>query len=325
MPDSNRGDKFDPTAPPSGSTNPVRHDGVGPTDFSNDQPTGVFDAQSTADAPTTPPNFDDDSTRTFAAVRGDDATQVYGAAGQADGPPAYQSGTAHDPYGTTDSDGYPAGPGHSAPGARPEDRFITGSTIDDDAAVAPAVVDEGVSKRGFHIPVLGGWLLGLVRILIGWQFLWAFLDKTFGLGWSTTSANAWINGGKPTEGYLTGVVNDPNNPFASMFNNFLGQTWTDWVFMVGLAGIGIVLLLGLGKSLTWFASVCGIAMYVLMYLASWPAGHRAGGGVESAATNPFLDDHLLNAVLLLALAVCNAGAYLGLAKAWRSRRAFKDA
>ena len=50
----------------------------------------------------------------------------------------------------------------------------------------------------------------------------------------------------------------------------------------------------------------------------------AADGVQ-AATNPFLDDHLLNAVVLLALAACNAGAYLGLAKAWRSRHAFKDA
>ena len=333
MSGSYRGDQFDPTVPPSASSSgdpdPVRRDGVGPTEFSSDHPTSVFDAHRDRTAPTTPPSFEDssDATRTAASVRGEDATQVYGTSGRPDVPPAYDAPSGYDGRGSYDPApaAYGAGAGGSSPDTRPEDRFITGSTIDDDSAATRSDTDPGVSKRGYHIPVLGGWLLGLVRILIGWQFLWAFLDKTFGLGWSTTSDNAWINGGKPTQGYLSGVVNDPNNPFTSLFETFLGQTWADWLFMVGLAGIGIVLLLGLGKALTWFAALCGVAMYVLMYLAAWPAGHRAGDGVESVATNPFLDDHLLNAVLLLALAACNAGAYLGLAKAWRSRRAYKDA
>ena len=30
------------------------------------------------------------------------------------------------------------------------------------------------------------------------RFLWAFLDKAFGLGYATPSGNAWINGGSPT-------------------------------------------------------------------------------------------------------------------------------
>lgn len=329
MTGSNTDDDMTPNAasgtPPTTGPDPIRHDGVGPTERTGDPSSRSYSSPSDADAPTTPPAFgtDDDSTRTFASVQEDDATGVYGAAGS--DPSLGDTGSPYDAPSAYDT---PSPYGDSAAGrhdARPEDRFITGSTIDDNAPATPAPADDGVPKRGFHIPVLGGWLLGIVRILIGWQFLWAFLDKTFGLGWSTTGEAAWVNGGKPTEGFLTRVVNDPNNPFSSMFETFLGQAWTDWLFMVGLAGIGIVLVLGLGKTLTWFAAICGIALYVLMYLASWPAGHRAGEGVEAAATNPFLDSHLLNAVLLLALAVCNAGAYLGMAKAWRSRRAYKDA
>ena len=42
----------------------------------------------------------------------------------------------------------------------------------------------------------------MFRVLLGFEFLWAFLDKTFGLGYATPSARAWINGGSPTKGFL---------------------------------------------------------------------------------------------------------------------------
>lgn len=327
MTGSNKGSDFDPesyrheqNAPQTGYPEPVRHDGIGPTDF--DQPADPYGAPSTAEAPGTAPPFghEGDSTHTFASTRDDDATPRHGMTGR--GAPPYDTASdehnVHDTPSTTD---YRDQPAH----ARPEDRFITGSTISDDDTDSPLPQEAGVAKRGFHVPVVGGWLLGLVRILIGWQFLWAFLDKTFGFGWPTNGDQAWVNGGQPTQDFLADVVDDPNNPLASMFETFVGPAWVDWVFMIGLAGIGIVLVLGLGKVLTWFAAVCGITLYVLGYLAAWPAGHRVGNGVESVATNPLIDEHLLNAVVLLALAACNAGAYLGLAKAWRSRRAFKDA
>ena len=35
--------------------------------------------------------------------------------------------------------------------------------------------------------------------------LWAFLDKTFGLHYSTPSSKAWIHGGSPTKGFLTSI------------------------------------------------------------------------------------------------------------------------
>ena len=44
--------------------------------------------------------------------------------------------------------------------------------------------------------------VALTRILLGFVFLWAFLDKTFGLGYATEPAKAWINGGSPTTGFL---------------------------------------------------------------------------------------------------------------------------
>lgn len=46
--------------------------------------------------------------------------------------------------------------------------------------------------------------LALLRLATGWIFLWAFLDKTFGLGFSTPIDRAWINGGTPSQGFLLG-------------------------------------------------------------------------------------------------------------------------
>ncbi|MDV9177050.1 hypothetical protein R6V09_43855, partial [Streptomyces sp. W16] len=34
-----------------------------------------------------------------------------------------------------------------------------------------------------------------LRLLTGFVFLWAFLDKTFGFGYATASGKGWIDGG----------------------------------------------------------------------------------------------------------------------------------
>ena len=51
------------------------------------------------------------------------------------------------------------------------------------------------------------WALG--RIGLGWTFLWAFLDKVFGLGFSTPSDRSWLSGGSPTEGFLANSAAGP--------------------------------------------------------------------------------------------------------------------
>jgi hypothetical protein len=47
--------------------------------------------------------------------------------------------------------------------------------------------------------------LAVLRVSMGFVFLWAFLDKTFGLHYATPSAKAWIHGGSPTQGFLKSV------------------------------------------------------------------------------------------------------------------------
>ena len=65
-------------------------------------------------------------------------------------------------------------------------------------------------------------LAGL-RIVLGFTFLWPFMDKLFGLGYMTPSAKAWIHGGSPTTGFLKGV----EGPFAGVFNAMAGSPVAD--------------------------------------------------------------------------------------------------
>ncbi|MFI5588385.1 ANTAR domain-containing protein [Amycolatopsis sp. NPDC051758] len=83
--------------------------------------------------------------------------------------------------------------------------------------------------------------LAVLRIVMGLTFLWAFLDKMFGLGYSTSSAQAWISGGSPTKGFLGHVQ---VGPMQSMLRDWAGAGWADWLFMLALLGLGVALLLG---------------------------------------------------------------------------------
>jgi thiosulfate dehydrogenase [quinone] large subunit len=142
------------------------------------------------------------------------------------------------------------------------------------------------------------YVFGAVRIGLGWTFLWAFLDKTFGWGFSTTDANAWVNEGHPTAGFL----GHAEGPFASMWKDAAGTWWANWLFMAGLAAIGIALILGIGMRI---AAAAGALLFVLMWSVMLPP-----------TTNPFLDDHLISAGVLIGLALINAGATLGLGRQW---------
>lgn len=136
------------------------------------------------------------------------------------------------------------------------------------------------------------------RVALGFIFLWAFLDKLFGLGVGTPSGRAWLNGGSPTAGYLAGV----KGPFAGLFNAMSGQVWADWLFMAGLLGIGGALMLGVAMRL---AAATGALLLLFMYAASLPL-----------KTNPVLDYHLIYAAVLVGLAVVQAGDTAGFGRAW---------
>lgn len=181
----------------------------------------------------------------------------------------------------------------------PAPEMTAGTTEEAPAEQPPATAPAPAPAAApAHLAVGPHWIWGLTRVALGWVFLWAFLDKLFGFGYATPSDRAWLNGGSPTEGYLSGV----DGPFRSFFNPMAGEVWADWLFMVGLAGIGLALVLGIGVRI---AAVTGTALLVMMWMASLPI-----------ADNPFLDYHLVEALVLIGLAIVNAGDTVGFGRVW---------
>lgn len=142
------------------------------------------------------------------------------------------------------------------------------------------------------------YLLAGIRLALGWVFLWAFLDKLFGLGHDTPSAKSWLNGGNPTKGFLGGST----GPFSSFYHSIAGSPITNILFMGALLAIGVALILGVAMRL---AGVGGAILTVMMWTAVLPPDN-----------NPFMDDHLIYAGVLLLLALVAAGDTIGLGRAW---------
>jgi thiosulfate dehydrogenase (quinone) large subunit len=152
--------------------------------------------------------------------------------------------------------------------------------------------------------------LAVFRVVLGFEFLWAFLDKTFGLGYATPAARAWINGGSPTRGFLSRVA---VGPFESIFHAWAGAAWADWLFMVGLLAIGLALILGVGLRV---AAASGTVMMLLMWAAEWPLAKFTSAGEPTMSTNPVVDYHIVYALALIALALTYAGHTWGFGRLW---------
>ncbi len=142
---------------------------------------------------------------------------------------------------------------------------------------------------------------------MGWLFFWAFLDRTFGLGFSTAPENAWLAGGSPTFGFLSFAT---KGPFAEFYQGLAGNPVVDWLYMLGLLLIGLALLLGVGVRVAGYA---GALMMMLMYSA----------GFLPPENNPFMNKHIIFAILFVGLAVSGSGRYFGLGKHWARTKLVK--
>jgi len=160
-------------------------------------------------------------------------------------------------------------------------------------ATAATAATETTAQKATRYTLAG------LRLSLGWVFLWAFIDKVFGLGFATPEKNAWINGGSPTKGFLGNAV---TGPFEGFYKSFAGAAWADWLFMIGLLAIGTALILGIGIRV---AAVAGSVLLIAMWTAVLPPEN-----------NPFMDDHLVYAGVLVLLALTAAGDTLGLGKLW---------
>jgi thiosulfate dehydrogenase [quinone] large subunit len=172
-------------------------------------------------------------------------------------------------------------------------------------ATEPAPVPDFVAA-----PTTAGKSLAALRIATGFVFLWAFVDKLFGLGYATPSKGAWLNGGSPTKGFLSGVH---VGPFESMFHAWAGTWWANWLFMLGLGAIGIAVIAGIGLRL---AAAAGTLMMLMMWAAEWPFALSMSTGEATHSTNPIVDYHIIYALALITLAAAAAGNTWGLGRRW---------
>ncbi|MFI2752140.1 DoxX family protein [Cellulomonas sp. P22] len=150
--------------------------------------------------------------------------------------------------------------------------------------------------------------LAVTRLVTGFVFLWAFLDKTFGLHYSTGApvtegdpSLSWLEGGTPSQGFMKFAA---VGPFKDTFASMAGPV-TDWLFMLALLGVGLAVMLGIGLRV---AAVCGSLLMVLMWAAEWP--------LVAGSTNPLVDYHIVYALVLIVCAVLLAGDTWGLGRRW---------
>ncbi len=170
------------------------------------------------------------------------------------------------------------------------------------APVLPGTAPVGASvETRTALPIA----IGVARILMGFYFFWAFIDKTFGLGFATPAERAWINGGSPTTGFLANATAE--SPFAGVFAALAGNVLVDWLFMLGLLGVGVALMLGVGVRI---GALAGCAMLLFMYLAEFPL-------TLTGSNNPLIDSHITD---MTVMAIVFFGVYsqrLSFAGIWR--------
>jgi len=151
-------------------------------------------------------------------------------------------------------------------------------------------------------------VLAATRLAVGFIFLWAFLDKTFGLHYSTGAAVAtgspslsWLNGGSPSQGFL---LHGTSGPLAGFFAD-LASPASDWLFMLCMLGVGAAVMLGIGLRAS---AAAGSLMMLLMWAAEWP--------LSQGTTNPLIDYHIIYGLALIGFALTFAGDTWGLGRRW---------
>ena len=167
-------------------------------------------------------------------------------------------------------------------------------------------ISERIEKNMSALTNKTNYALAGVRIGLGWILLWAFLDKTFGLTFSTSSEQAWLNGGSPTEGFLQFGT---SGPFADWFASMAGLEAVDWLFMLGLGLIGLALILGIGIKV---AVATGTLLFLMMWMANLPPQN-----------NPLISDHVIYVIALWAILYSNNEQKLGLGRWWSEQELVK--
>jgi thiosulfate dehydrogenase [quinone] large subunit len=153
-------------------------------------------------------------------------------------------------------------------------------------------------------------MLVVLRTLIGWHFLYE--------GYTKLLAPAWGQNGAPLPPWSSaGYLKAATGPLAPLFHWMGNASWIasmDLLLAVGLAAVGLSLMLGL------FTQVgCGgaIALLAAFYLAAIPTGAL---DVRAEGTYLLVNKNLIEAAAVAALFVFRTGPIAGLDRLWKRRR-----
>jgi thiosulfate dehydrogenase [quinone] large subunit len=149
-------------------------------------------------------------------------------------------------------------------------------------------------------------MLVVLRILIGWQFLYE--------GYTKLLHPAWGQNGAPLPSWSAAAyLKAATGPIAPLFQWMGNASWIgslDLVVIVALTGIGISLMLGL------FTQVgCGGALALLLafYIAAVPTGSR---DVRAEGTNLLVNKNLIEASAVGVLLAFRTGRIAGIDRLW---------
>lgn len=164
-------------------------------------------------------------------------------------------------------------------------------------------------------------VFGLLRLTLGFIFLWSFADKWLGLGFSTCfnkktgltemlCDQSVLGGHSSTFDFLNNLPKD--NLFYDFFHGLATNPMADFLFMFALMILGVTLTLGV---LVRVASVMGILFMATM----WASLLNLNGGTE----NPLLDYHVVYALALVGIYMTNKDQKYGIGKWWQSQDVVK--
>jgi len=129
----------------------------------------------------------------------------------------------------------------------------------------------------------------LLRFALGWLIFYAGWIKVITFFTDTKDWSA------------AGFLGNLHGPLAGFFAGMAGNPMIDYLNAYGLLLVGLTLMLGI---LVRWAAFWGVVLMILYYLAGFPPEHAF-----------LMDDHLLYALVLVALAAVGAGRFWGLDQA----------
>ena len=139
----------------------------------------------------------------------------------------------------------------------------------------------------------------LARVTVGWVFFYAGIEKLFGATPFTAAGFLKFGTiGTTAEKVADGTIVNPTHSFwVSLAGNGTLMPIVNFLVVFGEVAIGAALILGLA---TRFASVAGVVMMGLFWIAAWDFSHGA------------VNYHSVLAIVTLGLGIVGAGEYFGL-------------